>query len=1117
MSASKKTTAVKKRESVSGYDPDIRMDYGYDDHSVDSNTPEHRKRYRQTRNQGSSSFRLGSGTNVAQRSSSNAVAQPNQPPTSRQAAKRPSNESELSVRKRSSQRHGGQYRLSSSTLATGSSVGNRPATPSTSRDSEPARSSTPLDPGPSSSPNAIRSQEPAMVGLATDPAQIVNLALSLSESRRLQNGRVASGVIPRDRRLSTALHSRSPIPDGRSSPFRLDDRQPTNQPYNDTLHSPAPFLDHGDQEFNFSELSTGTIARVEKARQHFELFTEYLRLLSRLPPLTPSTAGSIKHSDSSVITKPVTQGRQYNPLQYIRNRKVRYRERAAINSEEEGWEDVDKVRNWIDGVVTAIKDKEYDGDECIQLPPLQASGQVIEEVQENFSSPGRTNTNDTSKPRRPRMDWVMTPSDLLADVAWVETGKNKLKLEDREGRKLFPADTNFKPVHLTKDAPSPDLLPVEHSYNPLYSEGRLPSVTSIGSRESSKHHRGRRIHKFTNSIHLTPDHGAGHSRAGSKSGWRKALSRSKSPSGLSHSDEDERQSFENISKPDSSAQQKTVRALLPPLDPVVRDPKQRSYDYAGSFSSLDDYTSNTISRPSFDEADSAQQSPSKKMMFPSITANLSTSLSRESSPSTRHPLSIRTSLDRSIKTPQKADTMQGISPRVVTSVGAIPDMGPNQLESPVSETSKPQFLEQTRVLSQEDKHTDSSPRNNLKNVKIAKGADGKRRGIFKGGRIAELVGNEVSKVGDKIRSKDHSGHSRQSSSASASSVSEFVDAEDGMRRKTKPRLGRIPTQSDAGSVTQTDQAEVSKYHIPNLPVFTSSIKPNDPREESALSLEQSESRSQRPIQPEVHDQEQQADDPSQTSKKNTDISISQRGDEAAINHESRCAEPRPNLYQLTRNWSLSSRSIPKYSCYYRVDKREILRVRAHLISTGVKAQEICRHANPGSSATFNPLSGTLSDDSHNPLPYIGNQELASAATKRLVSALDESVQQVHSSISKFTVSDFPSFTSDLERLDRLITASLHSRLREVSNEAEYLTGQLATTSTLAIKQLNDALDKGIRKRRRRFRWVSRFGYVLLEWVLVGVMWWVWTIVMLWKLLRGIWRGTISGIRWVLWL
>jgi hypothetical protein len=139
------------------------------------------------------------------------------------------------------------------------------------------------------------------------------------------------------------------------------------------------------------------------------------------------------------------------------------------------------------------------------------------------------------------------------------------------------------------------------------------------------------------------------------------------------------------------------------------------------------------------------------------------------------------------------------------------------------------------------------------------------------------------------------------------------------------------------------------------------------------------------------------------------------------------------------------------------------------------------------------------------------------AARNIVQTFESNVAAVQYAMFNFSTSKSPALKSELQGLDNLVTTSLTPRVRAVTVAAEELTNELATTSTLAVKQLNNALDKGIRKRNRRFRWVRRFAYVLLEWVLVGVMWWLWMIVMIWKIFRGIWRGTVTGIRWILWL
>ncbi|KAI5286543.1 hypothetical protein KEM52_001958, partial [Ascosphaera acerosa] len=69
-----------------------------------------------------------------------------------------------------------------------------------------------------------------------------------------------------------------------------------------------------------------------------------------------------------------------------------------------------------------------------------------------------------AKVKRPRVDWVINPPDLLGDAAWTEKDRNKAKLEDKDGNKLFRRDAVFERISLEPELvpgpPGPELEPL---------------------------------------------------------------------------------------------------------------------------------------------------------------------------------------------------------------------------------------------------------------------------------------------------------------------------------------------------------------------------------------------------------------------------------------------------------------------------------------------------------------------------------------------------------------------------------------------------------------------------------------------------------------------------------
>ncbi|KAK2795770.1 hypothetical protein FQN52_003619 [Onygenales sp. PD_12] len=1187
-----------------------------DDGRIPAPFPDHSRPPRRHRNRTSSSFLLESGSAgglgggvrgsaPGSRPSPYPVRTPETQRAAKGKGKRGSEEPEVVVSKRAA---AGGYRRDGSL---GVGVGSSPL----------GRSVASASPGgaDASASASQQGQRPVpSVGFDTDPAQIVNLALNLSESRRRNvSGRVVSGNVTVARGPRVVSGHGAPVGDayrfpsqdgegGRHSPRVSSQLAPAstststaavarhgsvgrNQPLRQNVErSPAsPMANMSSMQYEYIpfEVSSATLARADKARKHFELFAEYLRLLPHLPPLPNPVENGGAAGASSVSDRGAALGRVYNPLQYIRNRKVRYREKCAIDSEADGWENVEKVQNWVDLVVNADEGSRHEPDQCILLPKIEPDMR-IEEWSKAVPQTPNNNTRihsgaDSGKPRRPRMDWVTSPADLLADSAWLEEESNKLKIEDRDGNRLYPPNTLLKKVPLKGSEPPPPEIISTEVLNTIHGEGfplpeHLPTFHPATPRHHASSSRGHRKHKLVSSIHPSPSE---HSSAnGSKSRWRRTLSRSSESSSDSSSDEHEgwhhrgRRRFTRLSRkttesdnlgistqkisdvksrtPQNSSSPAVVThpadvksesarpPILPPLD--TNTSRQRPVSlprnhYRFPSSSKSERKKEDIPHPSHAAADDSRPtSPSRPI--PDITFNLSPPSSRAPSPS-KSPISRLIDSRRRLGSSKESNS--DVAGKYMLDQ-STPDLTPHKRLVGID---SPAFSSDTKLASYGDdkgrNNGPSHPESPAKGYKSQSHQESKLRGIFKSGRIAEIVGSEVSKVGDYIRKKDSQGHSRQSSSASSILSSEYADADDEdveTKRRQKSYGARLPTSlSETNSLVRKDtRKESSKYHPPNLPTFTSPFKQGEILQACETNARATAS------QPQLGESSVNANDSHLLTPIPTRSDVDgytsglelmdTRVDENLYRQVSRDRPPvtgltnltvsatqprRPTLSEATRNWSMSSRSI---GGIYPVDQREIARVRAHLLSSGIKAQEICRQAqlirdSPPILMVAKPDTSPGADT----MPRVPRSEEVSTAARTLMTQFDHQVTAIQHSLSTFSSSTSPSLKSQLDQLDALVNTTLTPRIRAVTMEADKLTSDLATTNTLKLKQLHASLDQGIRKRKRRFRWVSRVGFVLLEWAVVGAMWWVWLVVMMWKVVRGVWRGGVGGVRWILWL
>ncbi|CAI7578543.1 unnamed protein product [Penicillium manginii] len=1047
----------------------------------------------------------------------------------------------------------------------------------TSNDDRQSRTSSQAESGPN------ETAEQAAPGLDRDSIQIVNLALNLNESRR----RNVSGLpLASGGRKPLSIAQPAPGPIAQHMPLPGTHGSQRDSSYHDHKQSSATDLSpkpgqspvinllpaavrNDRRAYEFSE---STLARAERARRHFELFDQYLRLLPSLPPLrTPSAA---KESDSlhSMSSTTTPMNRDYNPLQMIRNRRVRYREKCPIDAEAEGWHNVEKVHDW-----------------SVKLPSFQHGQRRASHCQNEdwdvTTSPSaslrRVSRTNSIKAPRLRMDWRVTPEELLADAAWAEDIENKTKIVDKDGNRLYPDLTELEVVDPSAER---QRLSVETGHT--QEDGQASRQTSWSSSRPAQAHefksvgRGRNRSRFHTHSHGTRSRSGSSSRKHSR--WDKVRLRSGSASSDSSPDrrksserkhriwDHTRKSSELFSERDkrNSSGSRVSRGKSPAAglhseknkshmsDPLSINTKSSRPHRKSSFSSVGSIDDRINPRMSMEGMDStAPNSPANASYFPSIAVNLSPPSSRSPSPAkkglrhkivARHERSKSKHGDRELR--EHGDESLDViseSHHVLTPPSEYAEhaASSSKLEpSPLPDVVSSSYFDEHGMT--DGQRTDSFPRGR----KGQHLPESKLRGIFKGpGRIAELVGNEVSKVGDLVFKKDQGMDSRKSSSAStiASDSSDSEDDGKKMDKRYGPKglLRRLPNIGDEpGRLARrdSDKGTPNRSFMGSLPNFTSPLR-QDERNESADAIEYGTSPHERASASRKEDDQDTPRRPGLTRSRTLDFSPTLGSNRSRVKrHDIRDqsvpysltrppvtglaqarASPgpakvgRPSLSSATRAWSISDRSLCTLNDSGVPGKTEVERTRALLLSSGIKAREIARRAHSVRDPPPHWLQNAFGPNASVPrVVRIGEFDLAAQTLLRRFENTQYSFQQ---SMHHFTTSTSAPLRSQLKELETLVNQSLTPRVRATADDAENMCVQLNTTSTLAVKSLSDALDRGLRKRRRRFRWLRRTGFVVLEWTLVGVLWWVWLIVMAFKLLRGVFRGTISSARWILWL
>lgn len=1049
-----------------------------------------------------------------------------------------------------------------------------------------------------------RASQQASTALDVDSTQIVNMALNLSESRRIASRRNITRTnpprltpvqdAPAGGNLKTHLQQQrkttrniSPKPPPALNP-RLSGARSSSP-----LRPPFDTGNEGPYRYHFS---TSTLARAQKAREHLELMSQYRRLLEVLPPLKmgpdrPSATSPPSSPINGKLTKfgssePILSGgREYNPLQYIRNRKVRARERLVIDGDTQGFSDVESVKMWVEKVSQRATTLEVlSGDGNTILPPFPSADEVESQLSLDCAPKAALRV------RRPRVDWFFEPCDMIADAYWVERDHHKQLLEDRNWFKIFPEGAVLsRPMSRQTDElgtgvtpfPTNTLEDAEPTLEPK--DLKLFRPDTDHSQGSTKERAKQKLHDIsggfhrhsasTHSHHLRmrrdslSDSGSDNeiksegkpkrfrqTRAGTISSHTNDLLEKQmlemiaqeAKQRLSHVTENEAEYMQagSSTTPEHSLHSKRNSnrkwSLTDPSDSDHRSLRERAQMESLPGYHLEKVDSGGLRRPRqfVDDADSPQpMSPELNPIpytLPGLPPGLELSApsSRASSPS-RNPFS---KVKRAFREKGREE---------------VPEPQPCEAEDSDNRSSVPEpnfFVEgktwPERLPSTSRPALEGHKHHRSTSVRLRSDDQIGLRGMFKGPRIDTVIRGGVSRLGDMLWKKD---------SAFDTPPEAFSDESESEQQRGRARLSLSLSRSNSKRNNEPQQNQ--KHFLDTMPQFqhVSEVygKPGmaDQRRAPESGVQSAQSSRLNLLKPPGLDVPNTAPSaPRRTVEEvlaaNVEASESESCQESAPDG-SRAGDKMPKAVTpmvrfnepdnfRSRKWSIVDQVHPREGQF---SKREIARLRTLILTSGIKAMEIARRAQeakkplargsllaPGLSPRSNiagvpwaeiaKLTPKASLPSDQEIPYRDHYPLASQ-TLRI--AIETEVERWQMSSDSFTGQTRPKLEERIWCVRSRIADELSGMTGEAADQADETGKDLALGQLLKIKRVIDLIEELSRNRRRRFRWLRRGMWSIVEWVLVGFMWYVWFVVTIFRIILGLGQGAWSGVRWLLWL
>lgn len=1035
---------------------------------------------------------------------------------------------------------------------------------------------------------------------AVDPNQLVHMALSLSESRR-RNISASQLLGPQSRAPSAAQRKSSFSNAGPGSSLRqyLNEQRrmsrnisPMGGKGSPSRHMSTSMQRSGSLAFPASQSdppTVPTLLRRDKARAYIELRAEYMRLLEFLPPLKEdaNAPGNFIYTSNAVPGSPQAQltrtpsyankqhelGRPYNPLQALRNRRSRARERLTLPHEPASFADIDQVHEWVDQIEAQSRTPAYRREDGVSLPRLHAD--------HDHDMQG-----EQTKPSKAQQGWSFTPEELLADAYWLELGDNKTVIEDRNGRKIFPPREPPKPKHdFLQPRPSKEYSDKRRR---SWVDGVSGTVTDPTTGDESEHgsERGRKRRLLTT---IRTD-----SRL--RKGRGSPRKHSTGYSDSSDSDSDTRRiraSFDSQHNTGPLALQlkkqlelktKGINAKSPAIfTPDTPDKWGRSIDDVPdgkvSRNSLDDprvvngfagADENTVlkmpprnrinplspiksaeARSSLEDDSTAPSTPLHTRHFPHIGSDLSPPPSRAGSDhgkTKRSKLNIfHSSHDHEDKHASKHESKheqkqeQKHESKHQSEAGSTKKHRSRQTSEEPQESSRGNAIlaapGAVKNLLGHRKNESVSSLQSPDKLRRKETQDFKEphsvvTRFFKG------VKHEGTKVGDIIFRRDRA----DETDASTLSDRNSVDFDDDKTRNGRPTLSRTVTSTTAESVSSDKEG---RYHL-KLPSFRpahEAMSDNDDASDlehhiSRQSRERRNSRSPRidRLLPPRMDLERVP-----TASSTATLGPVHSRDEDHVHKQlarpggvfPRALPPtalkdaqgrhrsvsRPNI-DGKRHWSIADdndeHALQRKKRQNVVTQADIARVRALFLCSGIKAKEITRRAQTPNPQPPPFLTLAAQTASENLIPISRKQEHILAA-RMLVHSLERSTTALHLACEHVRTGALHDAHTRITQLRTRIESHLLPRIVESADSAVRISSDLAAQGPLHVKHINDEIDSVLRRRRRHVRWVMGWGWSAVEWGIVVALRCASLVFAVYGVLKSAVGILWAMLRWLVWL